>query len=62
MARRKLRPRPTPDVDQPELTAGAVGEGSFYTSVAVTLLQLGFDHRVAIVLMATNDDGEVTNT
>ena len=25
---------------------------SFYTSVAVTLLQLGFDHRVAIVLMA----------
>ena len=36
---------------------------SFYTSAATSLQQtLGFDDWIAVVLMVTNDNGEVTNT
>ena len=34
---------------------------SFYTSAAETLLKLGFDHWVAIVLMVIDHDGEITD-
>ena len=35
---------------------------SFYTSAATSLQQtLGFDHRVAIVLMVIDHDGEITD-
>ena len=33
-----------------------------YTSAAETLLKLGFDHWVAIILIVIDHDGEVTNT
>ena len=32
-----------------------------YTSAAETLLKLGFDHWVAIVLMVIDHDGEITD-
>ena len=35
---------------------------SFYMSAAETLLKLGFDDWIAVVLMVTNDNGEITNT
>jgi phosphoserine phosphatase len=38
-----------------------VVSGSLYTSVTTYLQQSGFDHRVAIVLMVIDHDGEITD-